>query len=343
MAIIGGSEVSYRSLVAEEESTLLSAYKEWLPGGERVGQYFTWRRSHLQASGGVYPTIALMNGKLIGSVSAVPVDVTLNGRNIRASWQQDSMVGPDARGKGVGKTLVEQAAGGYELLLAKGTTPQMYALRKSVGFKDVPLRTFLTAVLRLSASGRFARRGVFSALYLWQEATNRGTAESLTSTRIASFTEEYDSLANRAANAPTVGQKKSAAYLNWRYLTCPTRKYTIWEARDARTLRGAVVVRINDHPGAQAWLVDLVCDPRDKEAADVLVRTAVREAKAAGAPTIRAFVSSRALRRTFRRRGFIDTGETPQFTYRVERQDLAGQLAAADWSFFWGDGDAELY
>ena len=165
----------------------------------------------------------------------------------------------------------------------------------------------------------------------------------LTASPIARFGPEFDRLAERAAAGDELVVHKTADYLNWRYLDCPGRSYSMWRIAAGEETRGAVVLRMNERPGERAFVVDVVCDTRDDEALDEVLNVALREARAARAGDLAVFATSTRVRRRLAARGFIDTGRTPQFTYRVESAELAPAIAAAGWNFWLGDGDSDLW
>ena len=336
-------QVVYSLLKSEEIVPLLAAYAKWLPDGVRVGEMFAWRRAGEPASGGICPAIAKLDGHIIGAVSAVSAQAVLRGLPVRAVWQQDSVVAPQARGKGVGKLLVAEAAKGAELVLAKSTTPPMYALRKSVRFEDVPDRTFRVRVLSPRVAGGVLKRLAYGGLWLRNHLLRVDNAPtSLVVQRTKHFDTAFDQLASRVVALDEIGLVKTSAYLNWRYVGVPGRSYVLLRADDAMRLRGAAVLRLPASAGGRGWLVDLVCPSEDREAVDALVSAAVRELAAAGAADVKTFASSSRICAHLSRRGFFTTSETPQFTYRAETEEVRRALEGIIWNFWWGDGDSEL-
>ncbi len=299
------ADVVYGPPRNEDIDPLLAAYAEWLPDGQQVGEMFRWRRAGAPASGGIRPAIAKLGGEIIGAVSAVNARVVLRGRPVRAVWQQDSVVGPPARGKGIGKRLVAEAAQGAELVLAKSTTPPMYALRKAVGFQDVPDRTFLVRVLSPSAAGEFVKRLAYP--WLWFRNRLLGVPPNLVIRPVERFDAEFDQLASRAVGSDEIGLVKTGNYLNWRYVGAPGRSYVLLRAEDGARLRGAAVLRLPTSRAGRAWLVDIVCASDDREGVDALVAAALRELAAAGAGDVKTFTSSPRMRAHLRRRGFLAT------------------------------------
>lgn len=332
-----------------EEPALLALYERLLRAGPRIVALYRWRRAAEAASGGFIPYAAREGEAMVGAVSAWPVELARGGMRIPAAWQCDSIVDPALRGRGIAKRLVNALGARWELTLAKGTNPTMYALRKSVGFLDAPNREYLVRPLvALVSHGSWPRRLAAPLLYLSALVRGarapRGTAGgALSIAPIERFSEEYDALADRMAGADEVTLVKRAAYLNWRYTTCPVRHYTLLEARAGGALRGAAVVRLPDERGGDGWIVDLIVDTRDDAAGMALLHAALAALRRGGAAWARTFATSQRARRWLAARGFIDSGQTPQFTYRVRGGAAGDDLTAAGWNIWHGDGDAELY
>ena len=288
-------DVTCGPLAAADNDRLMRAYQEWLGAGDRVVELFRWRRAGEPASGGIRPSVAKKGSEIIGSVSAVPADVRLRGRPVRAVWQQDSVVGPPARGKGLGKRLVNAAAAGWEMLLAKSTTPPMYALRKSVGFEDVADRTFLVRVLSPRAAGSLEKRFGYALIWLWNLVRGVDRAPGPIAVRaVERFDAAFDEIAERVPAGDEIGLRKTSAYLNWRYVGAPGRTYRILRAEGRGRLRGAAVLRLNPAPGGRAWILDLICDSRDVEAVAALVSASVRELRRSRAGDVRPSRARRA-------------------------------------------------
>jgi len=326
----------------EEIPALLDFYRGHCGHGDRVAQLFEWRAS---APGRANrPWGAWSKGEFLGTVNAVPCPIAGGGRRIDAIWQQDSIVSPAARRRGVATELVESAAAARALVLAKGISASMYKLRKSIGFRDAPNSTYLIRVLRTwGVRGSWRRR--LAAPFLSLRALSRQTAAAGPAPEVRqvdAFGRAYDDIAERALHSPWCGQWKPADYLTWRYLRCPSRTYTILEARLAQRPLGAAVMRLGAPGSADAWLVDLVADLADPILARTLIEAAVRRARENGAALLWTFASSNRARELLADAGFANSHTTPLFTYRPAGS-AEDPIAAAEWNFWHGDGDTELY
>lgn len=339
------TDIEVRYLEPREYPVLTAFYRRWLPNGERVAAMFEWRADHPDESGGNAPLGAFAGTTLVGTVNTNPAAMHGMDRHQDATWYADTIVAPEARGRGVARSLVVRATEGPPLLLAKGSNRKMYALRTGVGFVDVPNDGYL--ILPLTArsesenrSLRLAAPVLLAASKLRRRRARSGSMELRT---IRSFGGGYDALLDRMRAEPYLTPVKRSAYLNWRYADHPLRTYHVIEAADGAGLRGAVVLRAPGADEAQAWVVDVLAPLTDGDAVDTLLEAARGWAVEQGAESMRTFATSVHARRRLRRAGFLPTGSTPHFTYYVRSAPAEILPPAADWNTWHGDSDNEVY
>ncbi len=332
-----------------KEEELFGFYRMHLDQGERVVKLYEWRRLSPKASGGVATFVARSGSEIVGALNAIAFDLAVNGTMLRASWQQDSIVHPRMRGKGIGKLLVETAAEGWDVVMAKGTSPPMYHLRKSVGFKDVPNSNYSRLVMSPFRIGSSIRELVANVtLYLagglrrYRRKAHHGNPD--TSVRsLDRFACDLDSHVLYRAAAHGIGVSKSGEYLNWRYFTCPVKQYSVLEVRAGGQLVGIIVLDRPRNPSRTAWIVDMLFDLHDSHAAATLVAAAIAECRREGAASIRIFATAGPMRLCLAAAGFMRTTVTPRFTYRAANKVYARELSSTLWNFWHGDGDIDLY
>lgn len=334
-------DVELRRLGPEEKDRLFAFYRQTMDSAERVIALYEWRLSGRPDSGGVDTFVAVIEGRIVGAMNAAPIRLSSEGELLEAAWQQDSIVHPNARGRGIGSRLVSYAAAQTPIALAKGTVEPMYRLRKKAGFADVPRDTFLlrptTPLPGSNASSK--RRVLFPALWLaGRIASNVPTG--LETTEIARFDASFDGLAETLAERTELRVYKPSGYLNWRYFNCPVRSYRVYAAVRGGEPAGAIVLRTDEDRRRDEWIVDLVVDETDSFLVQALLNVALRVTAGSPAPAVRTFATSPRLRRLLVLRGFVPTSETPRFTYHLS---VPGSTSPAGcWNFFHGDGDTEL-
>jgi GNAT superfamily N-acetyltransferase len=320
------------------EENLFDLYCDFFEDGERLVQLHHWLAQRPAALGPIRQFVARSEGTLVGALTAVPVELRAGGRKLCGCWQQNTVVRPGFRRSGVARELVEIASAGCDLVLAKGTSASMYALRKGKGFRDVGRATF--QILALTPFGTLPSM-LQSAAYVWGRfrgpCRERGPVRSV---ELDGFDSGFDESAARLAETDALRVHKPARYLDWRYLCCPVRSYRVIGLRDTTSRGEAVVIRSAPSPGGIAWLVDLVGVAASDGSAHDLVDAAVRAARADGAGAIGAFATGRRMRRLLARYGFLDAHRTPRFTYR--RSGEIGTPPPTDWEFWHGDGDTEV-
>jgi hypothetical protein len=278
-------------------------------------------------------------------VNTVPVALTYKGKTIRVARQQDSVVDPAMRGRGVGKKLVNAGAKDYEMVIAKGTSDVMYVLRKSAGFTDVANSNHLIQVISPFPKGESIRKKAgFLVLYGLCFLKRRSHIKTgLTAKQVTEFNKDFDVLGKNLSNNDEIRLRKDHSYLNWRYFQCPERSYVVFRVEDENKLRGAVVLKASRSPGETAWIVDMICDSKDETCINECLNAVFKQAIISRAADIRVFSTSNYIRPVLFKRGFIETNRTPRFTYRIEKEDLGFEPEKAEWNFWHGDGDVELY
>lgn len=326
----------------DEAAAILAYYRAQLRAGARVADVMQWRAGEAAASGGNAPAVAVRDGTLFGIVNSVPATLTFGGKRLAAAWQGDSVVSPELRGQGVAKKLVHAASADAAVVLAKGTLPAMYQLRKSVGFEDVGNAEFL--VRGLGFAGTTLRRRLRNGLlWIWSALRGHrpGSAGIVVETDV--FTDDFDALEERLAAVDEVRVAKSAAFLRWRYGAAPSRRYRLLRLDQGGILQGAAVLRDAAKPGDDAWIVDLVVDPRAADTIRQLISAALQTARGTGAGSVRTFATSPRVRAVLFGSGFVRTKDTPRFTRWIRDSAAAGVTRDAPWHINHGDGDIELY
>jgi hypothetical protein len=336
-------ELRFADVGAGERPHLFEFYAATLPAADRIRVLYEWRLRDPEASGGIRTIVARTGSGIVAATSVVPLQLGLAGSRVQAAWQQDTVVAATQRGGGIGRKLVDLSAEGFPLVTSKGTLSAMYALKKRMGFQDVPNSNYLLRVLSpIAVSGSLRRRLALPILYAISKLRRADHGVSSLRTRIVSgFDRGFDALCEAIVTGHEVTPVKDRRYLNWRYTECPGRKYLIVRADDAGgRLRGAAVIRPNTAPYLDAWLVDMIVRVDDEEAQHGLLSTCFDELRGRKAACVRAFATSPSIRRTLTARGFRELADTPRFTYRFGT--TLPDVEAASWNFWHGDGDTEL-
>jgi GNAT superfamily N-acetyltransferase len=346
--------ISISRRTPDDEQELVRLYAETfgvvLSEGSQRRRVWQYRENPEAEANGDAPEIwvAREGERILGQYASMPVALWWQGREVRASWGMDVFVRPEARGKGVGARLFLAWADHVDVALGLGLTPSSYALFHKLGFADVGpvpfFRTWLDPAAVLARRLGWALGHVLGAgvrLGLWLR-TRQPRVGGVTVRSIESFGPEYDELWARTRASHVMCVRRNAAYLNWKYVRCPHRRYDLWEARREERVVGFAVSRHEEYRGLRlGWIVDVYADAGDSEARGALLKAILASFRAAGVARAQAFAMSRALARDLRRMGFVGGSSPMQFCVRRRAgvPELSGDPGG--WHVVFGDSDMD--
>jgi GNAT superfamily N-acetyltransferase len=321
-----------------------------LAAGSRRRWTWQYRENPETRDSGDEPEIwvAREGDRVLGQYASMPVALWWQGREVRASWGMDVFVRPEARGKGVGARLFLAWADYVDVALGLGLTPSSYALFHKLGFADVGpvpfFRTWLDPGQVLARRfgrplGRLLGAGVSLALWFLRHTPRTGDVKVRA---IERFEAEYDELWSRTRASHGMCVCRKAAYLNWKYVRCPHRRYDLWEARREERVVGFAISRHEEYRGLRlGWIVDVYADAGDREARGALLKAILASFQAAGVARAQAFAMSRALARDLRRMGFVGGSSPMQFCVRTRAgmPEVSGDPGG--WHVVFGDSDMD--
>jgi len=234
--------------------------------------------------------------------------------------------------------------------LGLGLTPSSYGLFKKLRYHDVGPVPFFQRILDPGAVARrrlgpWLGRAVAPALRLGLalgRPERRLDSRGVEVGAITSFGPDYDTLWKRCRDGYAMCVRRDAAYLNWKYVSCPTRRYTLHEARRAGSLAGFAVSRHEDYRGLRlGWIVDVFAETGDAPVRDALLGTILDGFREQGVARAQAFSMHAGLAADLRRRGFWAARSPMQFCVRARVPSDAVLAAPRHWHVVFGDSDMD--
>ena len=235
--------------LAEELSTVCRE-----AGGEqRSARYWLWCCGQNPA-GGAASTVALRDGRVVGMLGTTYVRFRVSGRTVRAALLGDLRVLRSERSWRCYIGLMEQSiARAVEDSVAMGyafTVRSAVPLSRRLGSIDlgrVPVYAGFVSVPRLLRA-RGVPPVVSLAGWLAQPLVGvRGRSLRRSDLEMRAlggeFDRSFDELWRDVAQGRTVAAVRDAAYLNWRYVQCPDRRYGRVAAYRAGKPEGLAVFR----------------------------------------------------------------------------------------------------
>lgn len=287
--------------------------------------------------------------RLIGQMATMPFEMWWGDREVHGSAGMDYFVRKDAQGRGLGILLSETWAEHIGAAFALGLTPSSYPLFCKI-FKDVgPVPFFQKVVSPMDISKkRFGKvlgplGAPFLALGLWLKFGSGPEVPAGWSVQpVAAFSTEYDALWERARASFGLCVAKRSAYLTWKYLQCPHRKYDILEARHDGSLRGFAVTRVGDHKDLKiGFVIDLFADAADHEAKTALLHAVLDRFRDQDVARAQVWTMNRALQQDLRRFGFFAGASSVQFCIKWTADPHGAFDDLGRWQLVLGDGDLD--
>jgi len=281
--------------------------------------------------------------RIVAATTRLPAAIRLSGVNYPAHFNIDSMVHPDQRRRGRMRDLYLFARASMPsnaIGFSKGSSPNIYPLLLSIGHREILPNTFLV-------SYPSATRWLMTRLHL--RAASSRPLQSAEPARIPTGFEDFRQIERFGADFDVfferVSQKldgvfvRDAAYMNWRYIDIPHRRYLAFERVVGDKTVAVVVLSVS---GDHGNLVDLLWEPGGEGDPERCVRFAKAMFEEQRAVRVACFATHPALREALSRAGFVDRGESPRFSAHVPAATEGAFQLSPDLHVTDGDGDTEF-
>jgi hypothetical protein len=274
----------------EEE---LAAFDRRRGGAQSTGQYWRWKYFQNPAGPGCVAA-AKVGGAIVGTLGYLPVRMRVHGRVVVASQQVDVAIMPEYRGGGIyfqlAHALIEEGMKRGGTFGFGFATDQTRALSVDfLGFDLVgPVRRLAKVLDYAHYAGNLlgprtagVARRVLAAARGRRGRRPRSRPGSITP--VARFDARFDGLAGGLIPA-SVMVIRDTAYLNWRYVDCPTVAYGRYAAISDGAVSGLVVFHTYRAQGVVRGVIDeLVCPADDALAVEGLVAAVLADLAEQGA------------------------------------------------------------
>lgn len=320
-------------------------------------EYKTWnwqyRENPFNPDKNPHTWIYSLDEKAVGHLGAIPVELKVGLRKIRAAWAVDFMALAAYKRRGIGRSLVEEANKCYDLFLAVGATDASFALFTKLGWEFLGclpyyIKVFdLQALIKKKIKNIVIANCIFIPVNFLLKAYNcfrqPSPLESIEVERIDNFTEEADIFWGEIAGYYMVTIPRNKDYLNWRYDRRPDMRYVKFRAADGENLRGYVVVRCNKSKflKPEGLIADIIARPDDKDALIRLVSAASSYLKNQGCSIVRCYASHKGIQDVLAKCGLIKRRSQMRFLVKKNIETLKEVDNLDNWHITAGDSDID--
>jgi GNAT superfamily N-acetyltransferase len=270
----GWVSVRYSPQDAEEARALIR--ETWGDIEPADAAYHEWQSSRSPA-GPAITTLAREKGtgRLIGQAVTIPVRVALRGEPHVANLCLNVATTPEWRGRGVFSALLDDASAvsgkeGLAFTFAFPNQASFPSFIKRASYTDVGSVPLLLRPInpqrlahRKTGSRVLAKIASLAGL-IWRPLPARPPDEApdVEITPVESFDDSFTAFWERIKGRFPVMVVRDAAYLNWRFVEVPLRRYVSFAARSDGEVRGFTVLRVAPVSRFDAGLiVDLAVEP----------------------------------------------------------------------------------
>jgi GNAT superfamily N-acetyltransferase len=346
----------------------LSALAEIIFPGEDVSdpRFIRWMYEQNPA-GRALEYVTLNKGLVSGHIAAVPLRYQIGSRTTRGCVAINAITHPDYRGKGIFIILCDLmdkrcAEAGIEFTFGYANLNSEKGCLRHLAYRELgrfPLWLLPFRAPRILAAQE-TKRGVFWRLAArlaqpgaraWSAALRPHLDQGISVERLTEFGPEFDALWESVRGGYGNVLVRDRAFLDWRFVRPPTRRYEILAARKDGRLLGYLASAVMTVQGLRwAMIADmLVADTKEGRAAAArLVKEHVRRSRDAGADLAAGLMFKHAPAAAgLRRNGFLvcPPGLLPREFPILIRSNIPalegeGFFNVASWYLTMGDYDA---
>jgi GNAT superfamily N-acetyltransferase len=315
----------------------------------RLRWEWQYRRNPNNPGGDPEIWIAREGRAIVGQYATMPVQLTVGGQQVRASWGMDVMVAPERQRQGLGEVLFRTWDRNVGASLGLGLSESSYRLFQKLRWPDVgPLpclvKPLTRRALRIPNWSVTANR-VISVLTLpVVKIVSRAQPLGAEVRLIQRFDESFTELWNQLSPRFDLAVRRDAAYLNWKFVSAPHVRYVIAVLRrDDRNVGYAVYRHLHEPRGRVTLLVDFLVDPDDLAGFTTLLGWIDREARNADSDKIRTFAMHAGFRKILKRAGYFQVKSSVQFVAKVNDVNVVPSFYEDTdrWHVTLGDSDQD--
>lgn len=295
--------------------------------------------------------LAKSDGRIVGHLAAIPVELNVGPEAVRAIWILDLIVNPASRRQGIAKKLAVAARDAYPFVLGINTTKQhSTAVLESLGFvvfTKVP--RFQKVLFPGNALPQLESSPPLRSLANIAFAPFRpgvGTGDDRIRV-IESFDGSFTDLWNEAKTQWGCSVSRTADMLDWQFIRQPGKKFDILGFIEGDRLMGYAVLYFRKAGAGGSILkaaISDICYHPDKpvEIVDALIGAAVGLSIERRAGSLVTDALDGLLQERLRRAGFMPVKSSVQMLASVPREPDR-IYDAKQWYLTRGDSDISIF
>jgi len=328
-------------------------------GGDRgqKEEAFRWIQQNPSLTGDTQNYLLMFSDdRLIGYWGLMPARFFCSSVPFPGLFSQEALIDPAYRGEGLGHVLLDAVNRSGRFMISLWHNQRIQAIKTkgrwlNVGWyrplkKVFTLRGLVATAWRQDVAGKISSFvSPIAARSVGSEAVAAGGFEVEEALRCD---REYDELFYRTAAKLGMVSDRTSAILNWKYVDIPHRRYTVLSAKKAGSLRGYLVLRVENRAHfKKGVIVDLLVDPEEPKALDVLLSRCEGIFGQEKVDFSVCVLQTESLRKVFYSRGYYSASSRLTDSCLIFNQDRAPDSGPATrldrWYLTYGDSDGDMW
>jgi GNAT superfamily N-acetyltransferase len=215
------------------------------------------RNPHVPADGPLI-WIAREGNTIVGQYAAMPVKLSVQGREVDAAWGMDVMVAPERQRRGLGEDLFREWDRNVGASMGLGLSESSASLLKKLHWPDVTpipglVKPLTRRAVRLPTMPMPVNRFFSFVTYPIVRVAARVRPLRADVEPIRRFDASFTELWERLADRFSLAVRRDASYLNWKYVEPPHVRYSIAALKRDGRAEGYAVYRHAQEPRGRAF------------------------------------------------------------------------------------------
>ena len=339
------------------DNTELEAYRKCFEENGTIRDFknFQWlHQQNLADKNTIY--YAKHENEIVSIYTALPVPFMINKRKEFGLQSIDTLTGVKHRGKGLfpklaKRLLTDAAEENYILIYGfpnENSAPGLFNKLQWTSFGEVPF--LIKPINYFYFIKRFFKSDEVSGpdkVFIYNAPLSTEIDRTTQIKMMVDYDGQYDKIWEKASQNINICVDRSAAYMQWRYITKPCEHYYRYGLFVNGKLEGVVIYAIKKkHRGLIAYLMELIYDPQNLTTGKVLLEFVTKQCKSQKIDVILAWSFSHSFsHKSFKKTGYYNLPERlrPQKLYfgarPLSKKNESEILNLNNWYLSYSDSD----
>jgi len=345
---------SVRAYKEEDRNQLIEIYRrQWgQSAAEKFASRWQWEFESSPNNTHGVPNVLILQYEniVVGFLAGIAVNLCVEGKTLNMLWIVDYMTDPRHRGQGA--KLVKEAMHAFTTIAGFPNNSLGNLLKRLGVFNICSLPLFVRPLNMNYAVGKFIRNkymikiaGILLNLIfelVFKPNLCQGVKD-VSIIKASSFDEGIDRFWSQIHSDYHCIVVRNKEYLNWRFVACPLKLYTILFAKKRGEILGYIILRCAIQSGIKiGYIVDILAKQTQKEVTKCLISKAIENFRKENVDIIMCYITNTRIQRLLNANGFFRWRSSCRLMGYTNASDLSVEAFKNPKNWFLTRGDSDL-